>query len=147
MKTVDVGIILLVSLLAFLVIGSLVGAGVFENTPFSDVLKSKDKVECDVTVKRSAWGVGGAYIDAVDCAVVDTCYLGYAVAPFITVAAKEGEVRLYMDSTLDDREHYEVGLLQTKTYKLKACTDSNQARIQLIDEQGQVLQTETRSVS
>lgn len=143
--TINVGIIALVMLLSVIILGAMVGGGATKGTFLEKVLpEPKNQVECDVTLEREWWGVGGVKIKTVatKCAIVDTCYFRFATAPFITVMAKEGTIRMYSDTTLDDQERYEVGLRQTKTYTLSQCIEKGISgiTIKLVDEEGVVIE-------
>ena len=151
-KGVDILIISSMVLLFIVLMALAVGAGFFENSFFDSITPdAKSKIECDVDISRGTLGVTAARITSAQCVAVDTCFLGFVAAPLflggaLELLTDEGELRMFAGQKLVDKEKYSLLPFQSKTFKLTTCTSEKNIRLQIVNDKGQVLQTESKEV-
>ena len=113
------------------------------------IIEPKNKILCNVRVSAGLLGINTAKISSYTCAIAGQCYFGFQTIPY-DFYQQQGYIQLISGGSTTVQA-YSVNVYPLpgyeNTYQISVCSPSNSYIINLLDNNNQVLETKTGSVS
>ena len=115
---------------------------------FGDIIKQSDEVECSVTIGGDVLGVtlGDPDIQSVSCTKTgETCTKLFSASP-LGLFSTTGKI-IYDASDVRKTQSFDIDRFGAETLTTTLCTDSILINVKVLDEDGNIVDTQSASVN